>query len=296
MDFLTAFLASFSKPPCLPSGVSPETLAGHIYEEDSESVFHSLLSIFAYGTHYAVPPFTYYFHSLDCYLLLYTSNGCGILQTADNSFMLEEQTLLFFDCRQPFSLAISGTFWNFEAYFCAGEIPAVFCQKQKHILYDFSSARELCRYFQILDTNSKNPLGRNPILDIKYFTNLFSDLILLGENNMQLQKNIPAYLRYMKKCFDYSYAKRYSLIDFEKKLHVNKYRLCHEFSVFYGISPMQYLNLRRIDAAKELLCCADLPISEVAVSVGIENTTHFITLFKRETGITPNVYRHNMIL
>ena len=291
MDFLTTFLASFSKAPLLPSGTPAESLLGHVYEEKTDSVYQPLLSVSAYGAHYVSLPFSYYIRSLNSYLILYTQNGCGNLQTADSQFTLKENTLLFLDCRQPFSLAVAGNFWNFETYFCTGSLPAAFYQKQQSMLYDLSSATEICRYFQMLEDNNKNPLYRNPVLDIKCITNLFSDLILMEEAGQQPKKNIPSYLLYMKKCFDYSYANRYSLAAFEEELQISKYRLCREFATIFGISPLQYLNQQRLDAAKDLLRSTNIPVHEVSTSVGFENTNHFINLFKRETGMTPNVYR-----
>lgn len=291
MDFLTTFLASFSKAPLLPSGTPAESLLGHVYEEQTDNVYQPLLSICAYGAHYVSLPFSYYIRSFNSYLILYTKNGCGSLQTADSQFTLKEETLLFLDCRQPFSLAATGNSWNFEAYFCTGSLLAAFYQKQPGILYDLSNTAEICRYFQMLESNNKNPLYRNPVLDIKCITNLFSDLVLIEEANQQPKKNVSPYLLYMKKCFDYSYANHYSLASFEEELQISKYRLCREFATIFGISPLQYLNQRRLDAAKDLLRTTNIPIHEVSTSVGFENTNHFINLFKRETGITPNVYR-----
>ena len=55
----------------------------------------------------------------------------------------------------------------------------------------------------------------------------------------------------------------------------------------YGQSPMHYLNSRRILIAKKLLLTTDLTIREVGSKVGIDNTNHFINLFKKDTGTTP---------
>ena len=50
---------------------------------------------------------------------------------------------------------------------------------------------------------------------------------------------------------------------------------------------MHYLNHQRILAAKRLLLTTDMSVHEVGSQVGIENTNHFINLFKKETGATP---------
>lgn len=291
MDFLDAFLSSFSKPPKLSPGISAETLLGRIYEEEKDLPGQSLLSIRAYGSHYILPPFSYSFHSFPCYLLLYTTNGCGTLQTKEKTFLLKEMSLLFFQCSQPFSLSVSGHFWNFEAYFCTGSLFSTFYRNQKGTLWDLEDSPEILRHLQMLETNNRTPLRRNHILDLKCFTNLFSDLILMREPEANPKKNFPGYLLYMKKCFDYSYTDHYSLTDFEQKLSVSKYRLCREFTTVYGTSPLRYLNQRRIEAAKDLLNTTNMSVHDVGCSVGFENTNHFISLFKRDAGTTPNAYR-----
>ena len=43
--------------------------------------------------------------------------------------------------------------------------------------------------------------------------------------------------------------------------------------------------------AKERLKYSDMPVSEVAARVGIDNVSHFINLFKDRAGDTPLAYR-----
>lgn len=291
MDFLASFLASFSKTPSLPDGMSPEVLPGHIYEEGTDLSCQSLLSVRAYGSHHMSAPFSCHFRTLDCYLLLYTKSGSGTLQTAEHKFALNEMSLFLFDCRQPFSLSILGNFWNFELYFCTGSLPSAFCHQPSGEYWNLKHSPEIMRHLQMLEANNKNPLSRNAVLDLKCFTNLLSDLSLATEAEDNAGKDFPPYLLYMKKCFDFSYANHYFLTYFETELDISKYRLCREFSAAFGVSPMQYLNQRRIEAAKELLCTTSMTVHEIGASVGFDNTNHFINLFKRSTGKTPNAYR-----
>ncbi len=80
--------------------------------------------------------------------------------------------------------------------------------------------------------------------------------------------------------------------ELEEQYHISKYRICREFSAAFGLPPLKYLNKRRIEAAQNLLLSGDKRIHEIAADVGYENTNHFINLFKKETGLTPLVYRN----
>ena len=290
MDFLSSFLASFAKAQVLPSGFAEDMLPEHVYTDLPDAPVSSLLCVQAYGAHSVSAPFIYQFHSFPCYLLIYTQKGVGTLKTAESSFSLSEETLMLFDCRQPFSLSISGNFWKFKIYFCTGSLLDAFYQKKSGMFWELGNTPELLHYLHMLDSNNRDFFHRNPFLDIKCFSGLFSDLAIADE--VPDHEGIPSYLLYMKKCFDYSYASHYSLKQFEEELDISKYRLCREFTNIFGISPLQYLNRRRIEASKQLLRSSTLTVHEIGSMVGFDNTNHFINLFKRETdNITPNLYR-----
>lgn len=66
------------------------------------------------------------------------------------------------------------------------------------------------------------------------------------------------------------------------------------FIVFFkgilGYSPIQYVNLRRMEKAKSLLLRPDSNVSSVAGEVGMQ-IYYFSRMFKAHTGLTPSRYR-----
>jgi AraC-like DNA-binding protein len=63
------------------------------------------------------------------------------------------------------------------------------------------------------------------------------------------------------------------------------------FKQFTGYSPIQYMNRRRIEKAKELLVISDLTVSNISESLGME-ISYFSRLFKELTGFSPTSYRN----
>ncbi|SFT04051.1 AraC-type DNA-binding protein [Paenibacillus sp. BC26] len=62
------------------------------------------------------------------------------------------------------------------------------------------------------------------------------------------------------------------------------------FKNIVGYAPTQYVNMRRVERAKQLLEKPDCNISEVAQQVGMQN--HYLSrMFKQYTGVTPSRYR-----
>ncbi len=58
-----------------------------------------------------------------------------------------------------------------------------------------------------------------------------------------------------------------------------------------GITPIAYLNRRRLREARDLLDRNDDPITTVALAVGFSDVSHFTRSFHREVGVSPRVYR-----
>ena len=64
-----------------------------------------------------------------------------------------------------------------------------------------------------------------------------------------------------------------------------------QFRVATGLRPHEYLLLRRIERAKILLATSDVPLVDVAFTVGFQTQSHFTAVFKRFVGIPPGAWR-----
>jgi AraC-like DNA-binding protein len=54
----------------------------------------------------------------------------------------------------------------------------------------------------------------------------------------------------------------------------------------------QYVAIKRLEIAQDLLCNTRMPIKQVAVKVGFSNATSFTTAFKRLAGVAPGSFRN----
>ena len=59
-------------------------------------------------------------------------------------------------------------------------------------------------------------------------------------------------------------------------------------------NPIPCINKKRIDTSLELLKTTDLSIAEIGDLIGLNNTSYFYTLFKKETGMSPKQYRDSL--
>jgi len=59
-----------------------------------------------------------------------------------------------------------------------------------------------------------------------------------------------------------------------------------------GFSPYEYILLRRIDKAKDLLTSTRLSVKEIAYLAGYNSEENFIHSFQKKVGVTPGVFRN----
>ncbi|MBQ8998938.1 MAG: helix-turn-helix transcriptional regulator, partial [Clostridium sp.] len=61
-----------------------------------------------------------------------------------------------------------------------------------------------------------------------------------------------------------------------------------------GVNIITYINQKRIYTSLKLLKSTDLSIEEVGYLIGLDNTSYFYTLFKKEMGVSPKQYRNSL--
>lgn len=72
---------------------------------------------------------------------------------------------------------------------------------------------------------------------------------------------------------------------------VTKPYLIRLFKKEIGVSPLQYINQKKVGRAQLLLLTEGMAVKEVAYRLGFNDHSYFIRLFKKITGITPQEYR-----
>jgi AraC family transcriptional regulator len=82
-----------------------------------------------------------------------------------------------------------------------------------------------------------------------------------------------------------------SLQAMAAEVDISPLYLARAFKAAVGQSPHQYVLLRRIERAKELLRNTDLPVVDVALSSGFSSQSHLSHWFIRQVGVSPAVYR-----
>lgn len=114
---------------------------------------------------------------------------------------------------------------------------------------------------------------------------------IIGEDMILLQNSAQA--RRLEEYVEENLDKELTVALICRDLHTSKTALYRLFDRSVGCGVKQYLAVRRIERAKELLSEGELSVTEIAAAVGIANLHYFCRLFKKKTGVTPLEYRKN---
>jgi AraC family transcriptional regulator len=85
-----------------------------------------------------------------------------------------------------------------------------------------------------------------------------------------------------------------SLADLAAVAGLSRMHFAAQFRAATGYRPHEYLLYQRIESAKSMLSGTDMPLAQVALSVGFQAQPHFSTVFKRITGESPARWRRAM--
>lgn len=67
------------------------------------------------------------------------------------------------------------------------------------------------------------------------------------------------------------------------------------FKKLYGVAPLRYMEIRKIENAKEFLASAELSVAKVAAMTGFKDVYYFGRVFKKATGFSPSRYRKEVL-
>ena len=129
---------------------------------------------------------------------------------------------------------------------------------------------------------------------------LKEDLIALGEKIVKSyievihNDNVISNNEIIKNALTYIHINIENKISLEKvaaHIHISSNYLCYLFKENTGFKFCEYVNICRINAAKDFLDNSSSPLEIVSFNCGFNSQSHFSTTFKKYVGTSPNEYR-----
>lgn len=86
---------------------------------------------------------------------------------------------------------------------------------------------------------------------------------------------------------------KFSLEELSKIANINKFGFAKKFKVLTGMTPMNYVLMRKIFSSKTLIK-SNLDLTEIAYQYNFTDMAHFSKTFKRFIGISPKQYKESI--
>lgn len=232
---------------------------------------------------------------INSYLVSYTISGTGYLTYDDKQYTLRPGQAFFIDCNKYHSYRTDeADLWNMVWLHIYGATSVgyygEFTKVNSSPVIPLSPSTNIVSNIrQIIDMHEKS------IQNVEVYTSLIildvlTELLLCAHSDLpeySAPNDISMIIDYLSK----HYSKKVKLDDLASEFSLNKYHLHRAFKQITGCTPNEYLIRIRITRAKQLLCETDTSVREVAEQVGVDNTSHFINLFKAHEGVTPSSFR-----
>ena len=85
-----------------------------------------------------------------------------------------------------------------------------------------------------------------------------------------------------------------SVMEIAADCGLSESRFKAKFKKELGITPLNYVNSRKIDAAKDLLQSSSMSVTDIAYQFDFASSNYFSSVFKKYTGYSPLEYRRKM--
>ena len=224
----------------------------------------------------------------------YVKNGKGQFVIDDEVFPIEKDDLVLINPNvshteislntKPFHKVILGV---------EGIVISFPNHSEYTILHCKNDTQDLMFYFSTLlkEITEKKPdyeLACQKLLEVLIillgrYSSFSYDLVPTQSLNRECSK--------IKHYIDAHYAEELSLDTLAELAHLNKYYFVHIFTNAFGISPISYLQKKRIQAGCELLIGTDHSIGEIARLTGFSSQSYFSQCFLKQCGMSAGEYR-----
>ncbi|MEL7002659.1 MAG: AraC family transcriptional regulator [Bacteroidota bacterium] len=252
------------------------------------------------------PPFSYnaIFHNEGCFIYVKGSNTKLLSSEANLDLKDREAVLLkcgaYFadwmkEAARPVTVIAIHLYPDLLRQLYMNELPKSFQQREvKEQIKTIAPDDIITKFIESIEFYFENPtLVNDDLLELK-----IKELILL----LIQTKNASSILELVEELYSPRVANLKKVINLHQyqNLSIEKLAtLCglsvssfkREFRDIYTDSPGNYLNMKKIEKAKELLQVGNLSVSEISYEVGFNDPYYFTRIFKKKEGIPPSTYR-----
>ncbi|MBQ8593003.1 MAG: AraC family transcriptional regulator [Bacteroidaceae bacterium] len=251
---------------------SPFARIYYVVEGESELILPDGVHLLRPGYMYFIPPFTT--HSCRCNALFVHYYLHVYEDAPDSAGFLDE--------------------WNFPTEIVGGELERMLferlCKLNPHMALLHSDPTSYDNHLTLKQNITKNRQRTfsNRVESRGIVFQLFARFLAEGrKGHASIDERIRSSLVYIRQ----NIRRPITISQLAEKANLSKDHYIRLFTREMGITPLQYVNRKKIEQAQLIMLTRGLPVKSVAYMLGFEDHSYFNRLFRKISGYTPIGYR-----
>lgn len=231
---------------------------------------------------------------LNSYLIIYGISGIGYLNYRGKRYSINPGQLIFINCMEKhyYETDKSNPWEILWVHFNGSSSKGYFEQSMElqGPTVNLSPDTNIPTSIQTMINLHKEKHLQREMLSSNYLVNILTEILTMTSAHYE-NNELPHIISNVQDYIDHHFTEKITLDLLESEFSISKYHLARLYKRHTGHSPIDYLISLRITYAKQLLQFSNLSVQSIAYSIGVENISHFINLFKKREEITPLQFR-----
>jgi AraC-like DNA-binding protein len=218
------------------------------------------------------------------------SGNCRYNIDDEYSFVVGAGDILYLANKENYKMDVLTS--EYEFIYCDFEFDSEV--KRKSTFYTMKNKDEVENLFRKL-LNSYRKSSAKSFYDAMSMLYLIYGEILESSENTYLIKDTKNKILKQKEYIDANFSDLNLSVSFlAEKAGMSEVYFRRLFKTVYGISPIDYITMKRIENAKKLMRYPFLNLGACAKNSGFSSLEYFCRVFKKKTGISPAKYRKDI--
>lgn len=232
---------------------------------------------------------------LNSYLIMLVLSGSGTVTYNGVAVTACAQDCFFLDCAQEYThISSEEDPWELLwIHFYGPQADGYYTYFSEHSDWHLRTTKsnELISAIETILQLHENRNENTDILVANQITNILTLIATEASDKSAISSTLGTKLQNIRIYLDNHYTEEISLDFLSEHFFISKYYLSREFKREFGTTIIQYVLLKKITYAKELLRYSDSSIEEIAHQCGIDDASYFNKVFRKLEGCTASEYR-----
>lgn len=230
------------------------------------------------------PP-VYRKNGIEDHQILYTRSGSGICYINNEKLQLEPKSILFLPFHSTHHYMAEKNEWETLYITFNGSGFNNFFHYKSKIIKSYNNINFENYYNKLSNLKYNNQYNLLSIYLYKFLVELNSVFSEIFGNTLKNKSKIDTALKIIN-------SNNFCTVsDIAYEINITEEHFCRIFKQYMGYRPVEYINILKLQRAREMLSDSSLHIYDIAYSVGFNDISYFCKLFKKAFGISPSKYR-----